>query len=504
MDPLIRSILAARVYDVAINTQLDHLYLLSRQFQTQIWLKREDLQPIFSFKIRGAYNRIFKLTPEERNRGVICASAGNHAQGVALSGRHLGIDTTIVMPATAPMLKVNACKEMGATVILYGETFDEASNYALELANREQKSFIHPFDDLDVIAGQGTIGKEMLEQQPDLDAIFIPVGGGGLIAGVAKYVKAIRPECKIIGVEPEESASMLESLKKKERITLDQVGTFADGTAVKKVGELTFDLARQYVDDIVTVSTDEICAAMKDIFNNTRAASEPSGALSVAGIKKYLQQHHDHGFKHVGGILSGANVNFERIRYAAERAELGEKTEALLAVSIPEIPGSFKNFIDMIGKRSITEFNYRFADPSTAVVFAGIQLTGADVEKESIIAKLQEQGFAVVDLSDNEMAKVHIRHMVGGKANHITDERLLRFVFPERPGALMQFLATMESKWNISLFHYRNHGSDYGRVLVGMQVPNDEKNNREFEDFLDRLGYEYADESDNPAFHLFL
>ncbi|NLD09724.1 MAG: threonine ammonia-lyase, biosynthetic, partial [Xanthomonadaceae bacterium] len=307
MDPLIRSILAARVYDVAINTQLDHLYLLSRQFQTQIWLKREDLQPIFSFKIRGAYNRIFKLTPEERNRGVICASAGNHAQGVALSGRHLGIDTTIVMPATAPMLKVNACKEMGATVILYGETFDEASNYALELANREQKSFIHPFDDLDVIAGQGTIGKEMLEQQPDLDAIFIPVGGGGLIAGVAKYVKAIRPECKIIGVEPEESASMLESLKKKERITLDQVGTFADGTAVKKVGELTFDLARQYVDDIVTVSTDEICAAMKDIFNNTRAASEPSGALSVAGIKKYLQQHHDHGFKHVGGILSGAN-----------------------------------------------------------------------------------------------------------------------------------------------------------------------------------------------------
>ncbi len=507
MESLIRNTLSARVYDVADNTPLDRLNLLSRQLGSDIWLKREDLQPIFSFKIRGAFNRIFKLSPEEKKKGIICASAGNHAQGVALSGRHLGIDTTIVMPTTAPTLKVNACKELGAMVILYGENFDEASAYALNLAKTEQKSFIHPFDDPDVIAGQGTIGREMLDQQPDLDAIFVPIGGGGLMAGIASYVKFIKPECRVIGVEPEESASMKRSIEENERIELKQVGSFADGTAVKKVGEYTFDLCRQFVDDIVTVSTDQLCAAMKDIFNDTRAASEPSGALSIAGIKKYLSEHPDHGFKHIGGILSGANINFERIRYAAERAELGEKTEALMAVTIPEVPGSFMNFIQILGKRSITEFNYRYADHKEAVIFVGIQLTGADAEKQQIIEELTENGLSVIDLSDNEMAKLHIRHMVGGKADQVREERLLRFEFPERPGALLQFLTTMEGKWNISLFHYRNHGSDYGRVLVGIEVPsneNAEEENRAFEAFLDRLGYEYMDESDNPAFHLFL
>lgn len=504
MDSLIRNILAARVYDVAVNTPLDLLDLLSKQFQTNIWLKREDLQPIFSFKIRGAYNCIFQLTKEERSHGVICASAGNHAQGVALSGRHLGLPTTIVMPTSTPTLKVNACRELGASVILYGETFDDAYDYALTLANKEQQSFIHPFDDIDVIAGQGTIGKELLEQQPDLDIVFVPVGGGGLISGIATYIKNVRPECIIIGVEPEDSASMLASLEQKERVVLSQVGTFADGTSVKQVGKLAFSLCQQYVDEIITVTTDEISAAMKDIFNNTRAISEPSGALAVAGIKKYLHRNPTHTFKNIGGILSGANVNFERIRYAAERAELGEKTETLLAVTIPERPGSFRNFIDKIGKRSITEFNYRYADEADAVVFAGIQLTGADEEKASIIAELQASGFSVIDLSDNEMAITHIRHMVGGKANHIQDERLFSFVFPERPGALLQFLSVMGSQWNISLFHYRNHGSDYGRVLVGIQVPDDEENSREFEDFLSRLGYEYTEETDNPAYHLFL
>ncbi len=504
MNALIRDILAARVYDVAKNTQLDHLYLLSQQLKTDIWLKREDLQPIFSFKIRGAFNRIFQLSEAERKRGIVCASAGNHAQGVALSGLHLGLETNIVMPVTAPALKVNACEEMGANVILHGNTFDDAYDHALMLSKVEGKTFIHPFDDLAVIAGQGTIGKEMLDQQPDLDAIFIPVGGGGLIAGIATYVKFIAPHCKIIGVEPEDSASMLKSLKKRERIKLKQVGSFADGTAVKQVGENTFALCQQYVDDIITVTTDEICAAMKDIFNNTRAASEPSGALGVAGIKKYIQQNPHHGFKNIGAILSGANINYERIRYAAERAELGEKNEALMAVTIPETPGSFRNFISLIGNRSITEFNYRYADEENAVVFAGVQLTEGDEEKERIITLLRENGLPVIDLSDNEMAKLHIRYMVGGKAKNATDERLFRFEFPESPGALFQFLNTMGGRWNISLFHYRNHGSDYGRVLVGIQVPQSSFDDGTFEAFLEELGYAYEDENDNPAFKLFL
>ncbi len=503
MNALIRDILSARVYDVAKNTQLDYLHLLSQQLQTNIWLKREDLQPIFSFKIRGAFNRIFQLSEEERAKGVICASAGNHAQGVALSGRHLNLKTTIVMPTSAPALKVNACKAMGAEVILYGNNFDEAYEHARYLAEQEGKTFIHPFDDLAVIAGQGTIGKELLDQKPDLDAIFIPVGGGGLIAGVAAYVKFIAPNCKIIGVEPEESASMLVSLQANERIKLAQVGSFADGTAVKLVGEKTFEICQKYVDDIVTVSTDELCAAMKDIFNNTRALSEPSGALSVAGIKKYLQEHPDHGFKNVAGILSGANINFDRLRHAAERAELGEKNEALIAVKIPETPGSFHNFINLIGKRSITEFNYRYADPTEAVIFVGLQLSARDEEKAQILEKLQNHQLEVVDLSDNEVAKLHIRHMVGGKSD-VENERLFRFEFPEHPGALMQFLATLAGRWNISLFHYRNHGSDYGRVLIGIQVPEENITDGSFNAFLEEIGYAFTDENSNPAFKLFL
>ncbi|UNM95275.1 threonine ammonia-lyase, biosynthetic [Ignatzschineria rhizosphaerae] len=503
MNSLIRDILSARVYDVAKNTQLDNLYLLSRQLKCNIWLKREDLQPIFSFKIRGAFNRIFQLSEEERACGVICASAGNHAQGVALSGRYLKIDTTIVMPVSAPDLKVNACREMGANVILHGNTFDDAYDHALYLSKTEGKCFVHPFDDLAVIAGQGTIGKEIMDQKPDLDAIFIPVGGGGLIAGVAAFVKFIAPNCKIIGVEPEESASMKVSLEEGKRIKLNQVGSFADGTAVKLVGEKTFELCQQYVDEIITVSTDELCAAMKDIFNNTRALSEPSGALSVAGIKKYLQENPHCGFKNVAGILSGANINFDRLRHVAERTELGERNEALIAVKIPETPGSFQNFINIIGKRSITEFNYRYSNPQEAVIFVGLQLTQGDDEKTHIIDRLTEHNLNVIDLSDNEMAKLHIRHMVGGKAN-VSDERLFRFEFPERPGALLQFLSTLAGRWNISLFHYRNHGSDYGRVLIGMQVPDENITDGSFQSFLDELGYNFEDENDNPAFKLFL
>ncbi|MDM1545102.1 threonine ammonia-lyase, biosynthetic [Ignatzschineria indica] len=503
MNSLIRDILSARVYDVAKNTQLDHLYLLSQQLKCDIWLKREDLQPIFSFKIRGAFNRIFQLSDEEKAKGVVCASAGNHAQGVALSGLHLKLDTTIVMPTSAPLLKVNACREMGANVILHGNNFDEAYAHALHLSEIEGKSFIHPFDDLAVISGQGTIGKEMLDQKPDLDAIFIPVGGGGLIAGVAAYVKFIAPNCKIIGVEPEESASMKVSLESGKRINLPQVGTFADGTAVKLVGEKTFELCQKYVDEIITVSTDELCAAMKDIFNNTRALSEPSGALSVAGIKKYLQANPHSGFKNVAGILSGANINFDRLRYVAERAELGERNEALIAVKIPESPGSFQNFINLIGKRSITEFNYRYGNPSEAVIFVGLQLSRGDEEKQQILERLQSHQLDVVDLSDNEMAKLHIRHMVGGKAD-AENERLFRFEFPERPGALLQFLSMLAGRWNISLFHYRNHGSDYGRVLIGMQVPEKDLQDGSFQSFLDELGYQFEDENENPAFKLFL
>ncbi|GAA5094008.1 threonine ammonia-lyase, biosynthetic [Wohlfahrtiimonas larvae] len=503
MDNLIRNILTARVYDVAERTALDFMPRLSKHLNTNIWIKREDTQPVFSFKIRGAYNCIYQLNTEARRKGVICVSAGNHAQGVALSGQALGIDTTIVMPITAPALKVQACQARGANVVLYGDNFDDASEYALRLAGESGKTFIHPFNDWDVIAGQGTIGKEMIEQQPDLDAVFVPVGGGGLIAGVASYIKFIAPHCKVIGVEPIESASMKEALLKNERIKLKQVGTFADGTAVKQIGENPFEIAKALVDDIICVTTDEICAAMKDIFEDTRAITEPSGALGVAGIKKYLAENPECKFKNIGNVLSGANINFDRLQYVAERTELGEGKEALLAVTILEEPGSFLNFVNVIGQRHITEFNYRYSSDRQAIVYVGIHLQHGKTEKEEVIKALESHKLAVTDLSDNELAKLHIRHMVGGKKPRtIKHERLLRIIFPQQPNALFKFLTTLNIQLNITLFHYRNHGSDYGRALVGINVP--PENEEFFQEFLSKLGYDYIEETDNPAYELFL
>lgn len=503
MDNLIRNILTARVYDVAERTSLDFMPRLSKNLNTNIWIKREDTQPVFSFKIRGAYNCIYQLNAEARRKGVICVSAGNHAQGVALSGQALGIDTTIVMPITAPALKVQACQARGANVVLYGDNFDDASEYALRLASESGKTFIHPFNDWSVIAGQGTIGKEMIEQQPDLDAIFVPVGGGGLIAGVAAYIKFIAPHCKVIGVEPVESASMKEALLKNERIKLKQVGTFADGTAVKQIGENPFEIAKTLVDDIICVTTDEICAAMKDIFEDTRAITEPSGALGVAGIKKYLSENPECKFKNIGNVLSGANINFDRLQYVAERTELGEGKEALLAVSIQEEPGSFLNFVNVIGQRHITEFNYRYSTDRQAIVYVGIHLQHGKTEKEEVIKALESHKLAVTDLSDNELAKLHVRHMVGGKKPRtIKHERLLRIIFPQQPNALFKFLTTLNIQLNITLFHYRNHGSDYGRALVGINVPPESE--AFFQEFLSQLGYDYIEETDNPAYELFL
>ena len=509
MQNLIRKILMSRVYEIIKITPLEFMPQLSQKLSIQnnqnpikIWIKREDLQPVFSFKARGAYNKIANLTPEQLSKGVICASAGNHAQGVALSGQKLGIIPTIVMPLAASLLKVNACKARGAEVILHGDSFDDACAYAYELAEKNQKTFIHPYDDLDVIAGQGTIGKEIFEQNPRIDAIFVPIGGGGIAAGVAAYVKFIAPHCKVIGVEPEDAASMHDAIKANERVILKHVGVFADGVAVKQAGKHSFELCKQYLDDIILVSTDEICAAMKDIFEDSRAISEPSGALGLAGIKKYLAQNPNLDLKQIATILTGANINFDRLRHVAERAELGEKKEAILAVKIQETPGSFRNFIKFLGKRNITEFNYRYNDKNTATIFVGVNLTEGEKEKLDLIKLLENNGFEVHDLSENEIAKIHIRYMVGGKAQHVENESLFHFIFPERLGALILFLNGMSNHWNISLFHYRNHGSDYGRVLVGIQIPSTEKTN--FYNFIDKLGYEYTEESNNSAYQLFL
>ncbi len=502
MQTLIRKILSARIYEAAKRTPLESMPQLSEKLQHQIWLKREDMQPVFSFKLRGAYNKISQLDEAVLARGVVCASAGNHAQGVAFSGKKLKIHTTIVMPTNASLLKVNACRNHGAEVILHGENFDEAGAYAKDYAAKAGKAFIHPFDDIDVIAGQGTIGKEIFEQNSCINAVFIPIGGGGLAAGVATYIKFIAPHCRIIGVEPEESASMFAALEKQALVELPQVGIFADGVAVKKVGENTFEFCRQYLDEIILVSTDEICAAMKDIFEDTRAISEPSGALSIAGIKKYAQQHPELKNQHFAGILSGANINFDRLRYVAERTELGEKKEAILAVTIPEEVGSFRRFIEFLGKRGITEFNYRYADDRIATVFVGINLTQGEKEKQQIMQELIHKSYQVQDLSENEIAKNHIRYMVGGKATHLNNESLFHFIFPEQPGALSKFLRTMPTHWNISLFHYRNHGADYGRVLIGIQIPLEEKT--AFHTFIASLGYEYTEETDNLAYRYFL
>ncbi|MDH5230190.1 MAG: threonine ammonia-lyase, biosynthetic [Gammaproteobacteria bacterium] len=498
----LEKILNASVYDVAIETPLDQAPMLSRRLNNNILLKREDLQAVFSFKLRGSYNKISQLTAQQQTAGVITASAGNHAQGVALAAQRKQIRAVIVMPKTTPQIKVDAVKRMGGEVVLHGNTYDDASEHARELEQSLQLTYIHPYDDPDVIAGQGTIGIEILRQQAHpLNAVFIPVGGGGLIAGVSAYIKHLRPEIKIIGVESEESGCLHAALKAGERVILDQVGIFADGVAVRQIGQHTYEVAKHTVDEVIMVNTDEICAAIKDIFDDTRAITEPAGALAVAGMKKYVEAHNISGQTFVG-ICSGANMNFDRLRHVSERAALGEHGEAVLAVTIPEKPGSFRQFCHSIGQRGITEFNYRYADSKDAHIFVGVQLKNGLAEKDALIAKLQKAGYPVLDMWDNELAKIHIRYMVGGHASQAENERLYRFQFPERPGALLRFLTKLGEQRNISMFHYRNHGADYGRVLVGIQVTDSDM--AEFETFLEELSYPYWNESDNPAYHLFL
>ena len=500
--PYLEKIITARVYDVAIETPLDYAPMLSARMENKIFIKREDLQPVFSFKLRGAHNKISQLDEQAKSAGVIAASAGNHAQGVALSAQRLDIRSIIVMPKTTPQIKVSAVKHYGGEVVLHGNTYDEAYAHARELAKENGMTFIHPYDDPEVIAGQGTVAMEILKQHPDhIDVIFVPVGGGGLLAGIVAYVKRLRPEIKVIGVEPDDAACLYEALRAKERVVLDSVGIFADGVAVRQVGEEPFRVVKDLVDEVILANTDEICAGIKDIFDDTRAISEPAGALAVAGMKNYIAQHKLKG-KTLVAIDSGANMNFDRLRHVSERTELGENREALLAVTIPEEPGSFRQFCHHIGQRNITEFNYRYSDASKAHVFAGIQLRDTQSEKSKLLERLDTAGYQVLDLSDNDMAKTHIRYMVGGHANGAENEVLYRFIFPERPGALLRFLTQISHRWNISLFHYRNHGAAYGRILVGIQVPIEER--EEFNAFLVKLEYPFWEESNNPAYTLFL
>ncbi|NHN77820.1 threonine ammonia-lyase, biosynthetic [Azotobacter chroococcum] len=502
LEQYVKKILTSRVYDVAVETPLQPARQLSERLGNQILLKREDLQPVFSFKIRGAYNKVAQLGEAELARGVVTASAGNHAQGVALAARHLGIKAIIVMPRTTPEIKVQAVRARGARVVLHGDAFPEALAHSLKLVEEKGYTFIHPYDDPDVIAGQGTVAMEILRQQPGrLDAVFVPVGGGGLVAGIAAYVKYLRPEVRVIGVEPADSNCLQAALAAGERVVLPQVGLFADGVAVAQIGAHTFDICRHHVDEVVTVSTDEICAAIKDIYDDTRSITEPAGALAVAGIKRYVEREGAAGQTLVA-IDSGANINFDRLRHVAERAELGEKREAIIAVTIPEQPGSFKAFCQAIGKRQITEFNYRYNRPDHAHIFVGVQTHPENDPREQLVASLREQGFPVLDLTDDELAKLHIRHMVGGHAAGVSDEVVLRFEFPERPGALFNFLSKLGGRWNISMFHYRNHGAADGRVVAGLQVPAGDRHL--LPAALEAIGYPWWDETDNPAYRLFL
>jgi threonine dehydratase len=494
-------ILTAKVYDVARETPLELAPALSARLGNRLYLKREDEQPVFSFKLRGAYNKMANLSRAELARGVIAASAGNHAQGVALAAERLSCKATIVMPVTTPQIKIAAVKARGARVVLFGDSYSDAYAHALALQKKTRATFVHPYDDPDVIAGQGTIGMEILRQASEpIDAIFVAIGGGGLIAGIASYVKRLRPEVKVIGVQPEDSDAMARSVAAGRRVTLPHVGLFADGVAVRRVGKETFRIVRDSVDDIVRVDTDAICAALKDVFEDARAVLEPAGALAIAGAKAWVAQHRGHD-RALVAVACGANMNFDRLRFVAERAEVGEQREAILAVTIPERPGSFREFCSTLGRRSITEFNYRYADADVAHLFVGIEVAGRG-ETKKLLAELARRRIAAFDLTDNELAKLHVRHLVGGHAPAVKDEIVYRFEFPERPGALMKFLDSMSAGWNISLFHYRNHGSDSGRVLVGMQVPAQEK--KAFRAFLDRLGYDYAEETENPAYRMFL
>jgi threonine dehydratase len=502
-DDYIERILKARVYDVAVESALERMPRLSARLDCEVLLKREDQQAVFSFKIRGAYNKIANLSETSARRGVICASAGNHAQGVAFAAKRRGIAAVIVMPASTPQIKVQAVAGLGGEVVLHGDVFDTAYEHALQLARERNLVFVHPFDDPDVIAGQGTIGMEILRQAPgDVDAIFVPVGGGGLIAGIARYVKYLSPRTRIVGVEPEDANAMFESLRAGTRVKLDHVGLFADGVAVKRVGEETFKLARQYVDEVLLVSTDEICAAIQDTFEDTRTIPEPSGALALAGLKRFVGRGAAPGKRYVA-INSGANMNFDRLRHIAERADVGAGREALLAVEIPEEPGSFLAFCRVLGARNVTEFNYREQAGRRAHIFVGFNLTRGIEERQTVVRELTAAGYGVVDMTDNEMAKLHVRYMIGGRApGELTDEQLFRFEFPDRPGALLRFLESVGGRWNISLFHYRNHGSDYGRVLAGIQVPPVDR--PEFLRHLADLRYPYIEETGNVSYRMFL
>ena len=503
MQHYIEKIFTAPVYDVATKTPLDAMPRLSDRLGHNILCKREDLQPVFSFKVRGAYTKMYRLSDEERARGVICASAGNHAQGVALSANRLGIRAVIVMPVTTPQIKIDAVRRLGGAqveIVLHGDYYDAASQHARALQEAHGYTYIHPFDDPDVIAGQGTLALEILSQHPHpIDAIFVPCGGGGLLAGIAVLVKALRPDIRIIGVEPEDAASMTAAVRGGKRQTLDHVGIFADGVAVKMPGELTYDIIRRHVDDFVTVNTDEICAGMKDLFDDTRAIAEPSGAVAVAGLKKWAAQQDAKNLTLIN-IVSGANMNFDRLRYIAERTEIGEQREGLLAVTIPEVPGAFLNFCTLLGTHNVTEFSYRYQSAAQAQIFVGVELSGGRAQLDALIAKLRGEGYDTENLTDNELAKSHLRYMIGGASAAVAGERLFRFGFPERPGALLHFLQTLGTKNNISLFHYRNHGSDYGRVLAGIQSDDP----AQLEAHLAAIGYDYSEETGNSAYQRFM